>query len=130
HCRQDCAMYAIIEDGSKQYRVSQGEKVVVDFREVEAGKRVEFAQVLLYQNGDETRIGQPYLEGMRVVGEVVEHPSEKHFIQHFRRRKNSRRFKGHRQHYTSVRVSHILLPGEQPPAETTPPPSASASSAP
>lgn len=113
-------MYAIIEDGSRQYRVAEGEKVVVDYREVDPGKRVEFGRVLLYQNGDETRIGQPYLEGMRVVGEVIEHPSEKYYIQHFRRRKNYRRFKGHRQHHTQVRVVSILQPGQQPPPETPP----------
>jgi large subunit ribosomal protein L21 len=61
-----------------------------------------------------------------VIGEVVEHPSEKYFIQHFRRRKNSRRFKGHRQHHTQVRVKHILLPGQQAPAESTPAASAPA----
>ena len=108
-------MYAIFEDGSRQYRVSEGQTVRVDFREAEAGKRIEFGRVLLYQNADDTRIGQPFVEGMRVLGDVVEHPSEKVFIQHFRRRKNSRRFKGHRQPYTSVRVRHILLPGQQPP---------------
>jgi large subunit ribosomal protein L21 len=113
-------MYAIIEDGSRQYRVAEGERVVVDYREVDAGKRVEFARVLLYQNGDDTKIGQPYLEGMRVIGEVVDHPSEKYYIQHFRRRKNSRRFKGHRQHHTEVRVLSILQPGQQPPPETAP----------
>ncbi len=118
-------MYAIIEDGSRQYRVSEGQKVRVDFREVEAGKRVEFPRVLLYQNGDDTRIGKPLVEGMRVLGEVVEHPSEKVFIQHFRRRKNSRRFKGHRQPYTLVRVRNILLPGQEPPPETPPPAPAS-----
>jgi len=114
-------MYAIIEDGSRQYRVAEGEKVDVDFRDAQIGNRVEFGQVLLFQNGDDTRIGRPYLEGMRVVGEVVEHPSEKYFIQHFRRRKNSRRFKGHRQHHTRVRVTNILQPGQQPPAQTPPP---------
>jgi large subunit ribosomal protein L21 len=108
-------MYAIFEDGSRQYQVSEGQKVKVDFRDVEAGARVEFPRVLLYQSGDDTRIGRPIVEGMRVLGEVVEHPSIKLYIQHFRRRKNYRRLRGHRQYYTQVLIKHILLPGQEPP---------------
>jgi large subunit ribosomal protein L21 len=117
-------MYAIIEDGARQYRVSEGEVVKVDFRRDDkseeltgaaAGTTVEFPRVLLYRNGDELRIGQPAVEGMRVVAEVVGHPSTKVYVQKFRKRKNYRRLRGHRQHYTSVRVKHILLPGQQAP---------------
>jgi large subunit ribosomal protein L21 len=121
-------MYAIIEDGSRQYKVSEGEVVKVDFRRgdgeefegIPKGTSVEFPRVLLYRNGDELRVGQPAVEGMRVVGEVVDHPSTKVYIQKFRRRKNYRRLKGHRQHYTSVRVKHILLPGQAAPAPAAP----------
>jgi large subunit ribosomal protein L21 len=110
------AMYAIFEDGSRQYKVAEGDLVKVDYRVAEVGTRVEFPRVLLFQNGDDTRIGQPLVDGMRVLGDVVEHPSTKTYIQHFRRRKNSRRLRGHRQWFTSVRVRHILLPGQEPPA--------------
>jgi large subunit ribosomal protein L21 len=115
-------MYAVFEDGSRQYRVGEGEKVQVDYRDAEPGTQLEFKRVLLYQSDDETRIGQPVIEGMRVITEVVGHPSEKLYIQHFRRRKNYRRLRGHRQHYTLVRVRNILLPGIQPPAPTPPTP--------
>lgn len=108
-------MYAIFEDGSRQYKVSEGQVVKVDYREAEVGNRLEFNRVLLYQNGDDTRIGQPLLEGLRIIGEVVDHPSTKVYVQHFRRRKNYRRLRGHRQWYTAVRVQHILLPGVEPP---------------
>src|SRR5437660_4660098 len=116
-------MYVVFEDGSRQYRVSEGELVKVDYRDAEVGAQVEFGRIMLYQNGDDTRIGQPLLEGMRVLGEVVDHPSTKLYIQHFRRRKNSRRLRGHRQPYTQVRIKHILLPGMSPPpaAEKAPP---------
>src|SRR5262245_5384973 len=107
-------MYAVFEDGSRQYRVSEGELVRVDYREVDVGGRVEFGRVLLYRNGTDTRVGQPLVEGARVLGEVVDHPSVKLQIQHFRRRKNYRRLRGHRQWYTQVRVRHILLPGAEP----------------
>jgi large subunit ribosomal protein L21 len=128
-------MYAVFEDGSRQYKVSEGDVVKVDFRRcageeplegAATGTTVEFKRVLLYQNGDDTRIGRPVVEGAHIVGEVVEHPTTKVYIQHFRRRKNYRRLRGHRQHYTAVRVKHILLPGQEiqvapPPVAATPP---------
>lgn len=109
-------MYAIIEDGSRQYRVSEGEIVRVDYREVELGARVEFPRVLLCANGNDVKIGQPTVDGMKVVGTVVDQPSTKVYVQHFRRRKNYRRLKGHRQHYVAVKVTNILLPGQEAPA--------------
>jgi large subunit ribosomal protein L21 len=114
-------MYAVFEDGSRQYRVGEGETVQVDYRDAERGTELEFKRVLLFQSADETRIGQPVIEGMRIITEVLDHPSEKLYIQHFRRRKNYRRLRGHRQHYTLVRVRNILLPGMEPPAATSPP---------
>jgi large subunit ribosomal protein L21 len=126
-------MYAVFEDGSRQYKVSEGQVVKVDYRAGEAGARVEFNRVLLYQNGDDTRIGQPLLDGLRVIGEVVDHPSTKLYIQHFRRRKNSRRLRGHRQKYTAVRIGSILLPGQEPPPQAPrqePQPAAETSAAP
>jgi large subunit ribosomal protein L21 len=119
-------MYAVFEDGSRQYRVSEGDRVTVDLREGEEGSRVEFNRVLLYRNGDDLRVGQPVVEGVRVVGEVVDHPSKKYVIQHYRRRKHYRRLKGHRQHHVEVRVQHILLPGQEPPPPPAPAPKPSA----
>jgi large subunit ribosomal protein L21 len=113
-------MYAVFEDGSRQYRVSEGDVVRVDYREAEVGSRLEFTRVLLYQAASETRIGKPLVEGARVLGEVVDHPSVKLYIQHFRRRKNYRRLKGHRQHYTEVQIRSILLPGQEAPPPPTP----------
>jgi large subunit ribosomal protein L21 len=110
-------MYAVFEDGSRQYRVSEGEIVRLDYREADPGSRLEFDHVLVVQGGAGTQLGQPYVAGAKVVGEVVDHPSTKLFIQHFRRRKNYRRRKGHRQHYTTVKISHILLPGQELPPE-------------
>src|SRR5690348_16823016 len=112
--------YAVFEDGSHQYRVSEGDVVRVDYREVEVGAPIEFGRVLLYEKDGDTQIGKPLIEGARVLGEVVDHPSTKLYIQHFRRRKNYRRLRGHRQHYTEIQVRSILLPGQEPPA--APPP--------
>ncbi len=103
-------MYAVFEDGSRQYRVQEGEVVKVDFRDVQVGASLEFDKVLLAEKEGAATIGKPLIAGARVVGEVVELPATKTFIQHFRRRKNYRRFRGHTQPYTSVRVQQIVLP--------------------
>jgi large subunit ribosomal protein L21 len=108
-------MYAVFEDGSRQYRVSEGDVVQVDYREAEIGANLEFQRVLLFQGSDGLQIGQPLLEGARVLGQVVAHPSTKLYIQHFRRRKNYRRLRGHRQPYTAVQIRSILLKGMEPP---------------
>lgn len=108
--------YAVIEDGSRQYRVGEGDLVTLDYRDVEKGSRLELGKVLLYKNGDDLQVGLPLLDGYRVVGEVMDFPSIKTDIQKYRRRKGHRRAKGHRQWYTRVRVQHILSPGQQPPA--------------
>jgi large subunit ribosomal protein L21 len=109
-------MYAVFEDGSRQYRVSEGDLVRVDYRDAAPGSTIEFGRVLLHQGGEGLQIGQPLVTGARVLGEVVDHPSEKLYVQHFRRRKNYRRLRGHRQPYTAVRIRSILLAGMEPPA--------------
>jgi len=114
-------MYAVFEDGSRQYRVSEGDIVQLDYRDAEVGTRLEFQRVLLYQSGEDTRIGQPTVEGVRILAEVIDHPSTKLYIQHFRRRKNYRRLRGHRQPYTTVQIRNILLPGTEAPAQDQPP---------
>jgi large subunit ribosomal protein L21 len=111
-------MYAIFEDGSRQYRVGPGDRVSIDYREAEPGTRVELNRVLLYSNGTDLRIGQPVVEGVRVLGDVIDHPSTKLYIQHFRKRKNVRRLRGHRQFMTQLKITHILLPGEAVPPPT------------
>lgn len=102
-------MYAIFEDGSRQYRVQEGDVVKLDYRDAEIGANLEFNRVLLAQTDSDTRIGQPTLSGAKIVAEVVEHPTTKLFIQHFRRRKNYRRLRGHTQPYTSVKIQKIVL---------------------
>lgn len=102
-------MYAVFEDGSRQYRVSEGDTVKIDYRDAEVGSRLELERVLLYQSGDQAHIGQPVVAGAKIVAEVVSHPTEKYYIQKYRRRKNSRRFKGHRQPFTQVQIRSIVM---------------------
>jgi large subunit ribosomal protein L21 len=104
-------MYAVFEDGSRQYRVQEGDVLNVDFREVEVGSSIEFKRVLLCQKETDTKIGQPTITGASIVAEVVDFPSTKTYVQHFKRRKNQRRFRGHRQPYTAVKIRQIVVPG-------------------
>lgn len=113
-------MYAVFEDGSHQYKVTGGDLVRVDYREGDKGTRVEFNRVLLRVDGTTIEIGKPVLDGARVIAEVVDHPSVKTVIGKYRRRKNYRRVKGHRQHFTLVRIKHILLAGQNEPVEQKP----------
>ncbi len=101
-------MYAIIEDGSRQYRVEEGGTVVLDYRELKAGDTLELTKVLLVHSGSDAKIGQPLVAGARVVTEVVDFPKKKTVIQKFRRRKNYRRLKGHTQPYVRVKVTQIV----------------------
>jgi large subunit ribosomal protein L21 len=100
-------MYAVFEDGSRQYRVSEGQTIAVDYREAEPGKEIVFDRVLLSVNGDAAKIGQPTVAGAKVVGEVVEQTKIKTRIQKFRRRKNYKRLKGHTQPFTRVQIKSI-----------------------
>jgi large subunit ribosomal protein L21 len=114
-------MYAVFEDGSRQYRVSEGELVRLDYRDVGLGGRLQFDKVLLVSAGEGLQIGRPHVSGARILAEVVDHPSTKLYIQHFRRRKNYRRRVGHSQPFTTVKINHILLPGQElPPDEPAP----------
>jgi large subunit ribosomal protein L21 len=102
-------MYAIIEDGSHQFRVQEGDHVRVDRRPGNAGEEVVFSKVLLISGGpDGPTIGAPQIEGAQVVGTIVDQfRTKKIIIQKFRRRKNMRRRRGHRQPYTTVRITRL-----------------------
>lgn len=101
-------MYAIIEDGSRQYRVEEGVTITIDHREVEKGATLELNKVLLLQTGEAAKIGQPLVDGAKVVAEVVDFPRVKTMTQKFRRRKNSKRLKGHTQPHVRVLVKQII----------------------
>ena len=101
-------MYAIFEDGSRQYRVEVGSTVVVDYRETEAGKTLEFDKILLVQGGTDAAVGRPLVAGAKVVTEVIDFPTKKTMTQKFRRRKASKRLKGHTQPYVRVKVTNIV----------------------
>lgn len=105
-------MYAIIEDGSHQFRVREGDRIQVDHRDGTAGDELVFGKVLLIAGGDgAATIGSPTIEGAQVVGKIVnQFKAKKIIIQKFRRRKNMRRRNGHRQPYTIVQITRVGLP--------------------
>ncbi len=102
-------MYAIIEDGSHQFRVREGDRIRIDRRDGKAGDELVFAKVLLITEPDgKPTIGTPEVEGARVLGKIVnQFRAKKIIIQKFRRRKNVRRRNGHRQPYTMVQITSV-----------------------
>jgi large subunit ribosomal protein L21 len=104
-------MYAIFEDGSHQFRVSEGDTIVVDRRDGEPGSEVVFSKVLLLAGNGAPVIGAPVVEGAKVLATIVEEfRAKKIVIQKFRRRKGLRRRNGHRQSHTRVRITSVLGP--------------------
>ncbi len=103
-------MYAIFEDGGRQYKVAPGDKVYVDIRDLPEGQEtIEFDKVLVVGEGADTRIGQPLITGAKVLARVGEEvKGEKLSIVKFRRRKNYRRTTGHRQKHLQVVISEIV----------------------
>ncbi|MDR1515336.1 MAG: 50S ribosomal protein L21 [Synergistaceae bacterium] len=101
-------MYAVIEEGGKQYRVSQGDRIRVEKRDIEEGAVLSIDKVLMIGRDDEVVIGAPYVEGASVTAKVLEHGKEdKVIVFKYRRKKNYRRFRGHRQQYTDLSVEVI-----------------------
>ena len=101
-------MYAVIEAGGKQHTVELGQVLEVDLMQEESGVDHAFENVMLYVDGDDVQIGQPYIENAKVVAEIVEEvKGEKVSILRFRRRKNSMRKIGHRQRYTQIKIKEI-----------------------
>jgi large subunit ribosomal protein L21 len=108
-------MFAVIKTGGKQYRVAANDLLKVEKLDGAAGDIVEFAEVLAICEGDGASIGAPFVEGALVTAEVVEQGRAKTVIAFKkRRRQNSRRTRGHRQHLTTVRIAEILTGGAKP----------------
>ena len=101
-------MYAISQDGGRQYKVEEGQELEIDYRDVSKGDRIEFSKVLAVSDEDGLKLGTPTVETAKVTADVLGAMQGKKLdIQKFRRRKNSRTKTGHRQLYTKVRISGI-----------------------
>jgi len=113
-------MFAVIKTGGKQYRVALEDKLQVARVAGNPGDVVEFGEVLVV-GGEQPTLGNPTVAGASVAGEVLEQGRGPKVISFKkRRRKNSRRKRGHRQEYTLVRITEILTDGKK--ASATPPP--------
>ena len=101
-------MYAVIKTGGKQYRVSEGEILRVEKLDAGEGDSVDFDQVLMVSEGDDVRIGTPYVDGGKVTATVKAHGRGKKVeIIKFKRRKHHMKRMGHRQDYTEVEITAI-----------------------
>ena len=101
-------MYAVIQTGGKQYRVSEGATLRVEKLAAAEGDSVELDKVLMVADGDDVKVGAPYLEGGKVKATIRAHGrGDKVKIIKFRRRKHHMKRQGHRQAYTEIEVTGI-----------------------
>ncbi len=101
-------MYAIIETGGKQYKVSEGDVVFIEKLEVEEGAEVTFDKVLMVGEGDAAKVGTPVVEGATVTAKAMKNgKAKKVIVFKMKRKKNERKKKGHRQPYTKVEITAI-----------------------
>ena len=108
-------MFAVIKTGGKQYRVVADDLLKIEKVAGEAGDIVEFSEVLMVGAGADAAIGAPFVDGALVTAEVVSQGRTRKIIAFKkRRRQNSRRTIGHRQHLTTVRIAEILTGGAKP----------------
>lgn len=101
-------LFAIIESGSKQYKVSVGDKIVIDRIKNQKEKKIVFNKVLLVADKDNIQIGMPYIEKAVAEGTILgDKKGKKIIIFKYKPKKRYRRKKGHRQVYTEVEITKI-----------------------
>lgn len=106
-------MYAIIEAHGEQLRVSQGDEVRIDGRMGNATGQVEFHNVLLIAENDSIHVGTPFLDNASVKAEVKDSGrSNKVLVFKQKPRKGHRKLRGHRQHYTTIKITDIVFGGK------------------
>ena len=101
-------MYAVVATGGKQYKVEEGDTLRIEKLPGDVGSDVAFDKVLIFSDGEDVKIGQPEVEGVRVHGQIVaQGKSKKIVVFKYKRRKRYRRKQGHRQPFTAVRIDRI-----------------------
>ena len=101
-------MYAIIKTGGKQYKVSEGDEIIIEKLNVEEGATVTFDEVFAIVDGEEVKIGKPKVDGAKVTGSVVKNgKGPKIRIFKYKHKTNYRRRMGHRQPFTKVKIEKI-----------------------
>jgi large subunit ribosomal protein L21 len=105
--------YAIVEDGSKQYKVAEGATIDVDYFSAESGDQFDLSQVLLIRDGEQIIIGTPLIEGARVQATVLDQvKGPKLIVFRYKPKKRIRTKTGHRQKYTRLQIDAIVMNGE------------------
>jgi large subunit ribosomal protein L21 len=101
-------MYAVFKTGGKQYRATTGDVLKIEKIDAEKGATVEIDQVLMVGEGEDVKVGTPYLESGKVTATVIDHGRhDKIRIIKFKRRKNHRKQMGHRQYFTQIEITGI-----------------------
>lgn len=101
-------MYAIIQAGSAQFRVSEGDVIEIDRVDADKGKDITLDQVLLLNDGSSVQVGRPFIKGAKIKAKVVDQTlGDKTIAFKYRRRKDSATKVGHRQKYTAVSITKI-----------------------
>jgi large subunit ribosomal protein L21 len=107
-CGGNTSVYAVIEAGGKQHKVTEGEILHVEKIDAEIGAEVKFDKVMMVKTDENVLVGKPYVQNASVTAEVVEQGKEKKIIVFkFKRKSNYFRKQGHRQQYTAVKIKAI-----------------------
>ena len=101
-------MFAVIETGGKQYKVTEGDILFIEKLGVEDGEKVTFDKVMAVSEGEKTTVGAPYVEGATVTANVIKSgKGKKIYVMTYKPKKNEKMKKGHRQPYTKVQIEKI-----------------------
>ena len=101
-------MYAIIETGGKQYKVTEGD--IINIEKIDNKESVTFDNVLMVSEGDKVSIGNPFLTSVKVTAEVIDNGKAKKVLVFKQKpRKGYRKLRGHRQQYTTIKIKNIQV---------------------
>ena len=107
-------MYAVVQTGGKQYRISEGDVICVEKLNAEAGSEVSLDEVLVIGSEEGLKIGKPFVEGACIKAEVVENgKGKKVVIYKYKAKKDSHKKQGHRQPYTKLQIKEIAFEGKK-----------------
>lgn len=103
-------MYAVIKTGAKQHKVSEGDILSVEKLDGNKGDEVVFSDVLMVSDDKEIKVGNPFVDGAKVVGEIIaQKKGPKLTVYHMKRRKGFHKKTGHRQNLTSMKIKKISI---------------------
>jgi large subunit ribosomal protein L21 len=107
-------MLAIVETGGKQYQFQEGKYIDIEFLNVEENSKVEFDKVVMIVAGEDSKIGQPYVEGVSITGTILKNGKSKKVLVYKQRcKKGYRKKNGHRQLFSRVMIDSIEFPGKE-----------------